>query len=222
MEEKLSRIFSEAADTMGIAMGDRELSLFAAYYRELLTWNKNMNLFSVKSDRDIVIKHFIDSLTLLPYIRHETCRVLDIGSGAGFPGIPLKIAVDSLKVSLLESSRKKSSFLKHVIRSLALKDAVVIHNRSELLMEDETYSGSFQIVTSRATSKLSELLRMGAFFLAPSGFLIAMKGKRSDQEQTEAAGISHSLGLEHTESHDLTLPITGDFRRIILYKKLSL
>ena len=69
MEEKLSQILSEAADAMGIALGDRELSLFAAYYRELLTWNKKMNLFSVKSDRDIVIKHFIDSLTLLPYIR---------------------------------------------------------------------------------------------------------------------------------------------------------
>jgi 16S rRNA (guanine527-N7)-methyltransferase len=222
MEEKLSRIFSEAADAMGIAMGERELSQFATYYRELLAWNKKINLFSVKSDRDIVIKHFIDSLTLLPYIRSETCRILDIGSGAGFPGIPLKIAVESLKVSLLESSRKKSSFLKHVIRSLALTDAVVIHNRAEFLMEDETYSGSFQIVTSRATSKLPELLRMGAFFLAPNGFLIAMKGKKSDQEQTEAVGISHSLGLEHIGSHDLTLPITGDFRRIILYKKLSL
>ena len=221
MEEKLSRIFSEAAAAMGIVLRERELSLFATYYRELLTWNKKINLLSVKSGRDIVIKHFIDSLTLLPYIGSETCRVLDIGSGAGFPGIPLKIAVDPLKVSLLESSRKKSSFLKHVIRSLALTDAVVIHNRAEFLMEDETYSGYFQIVTSRATSKLPELLQMGAFFLAPSGFLIAMKGKISDQEQTEAAGISHSLGLEHTGSHDLTLPITGGFRRIILYKKLS-
>ena len=179
-------------------------------------------MLSVKSGRDIVIKHFIDSLTLLPYIGSETCRVLDIGSGAGFPGIPLKIAVDSLKVSLLESSRKKSSFLKHVIRSLALTDAVVIHNRAEFLMEDETYSGYFQIVTSRATSKLPELLRMGAFFLAPSGFLIAMKGKISDHEQTEAADISQNLGLRYVRSHELALPVTGDFRTIILYKKLSL
>jgi 16S rRNA (guanine527-N7)-methyltransferase len=221
MEEKLSRILSEGAGALGIALGERELSLFATYYRELLAWNKKINLISVKSDRDVVIKHFVDSLTLLPYIRSETCRVLDIGSGAGFPGIPLKIAVDSLKVSLLESSRKKSSFLKHVIRSLALTDAVVIHNRAEFLMEDETYSGYFQIVTSRATSKLPEFLRMGAFFLAPNGFLIAMKGKMSDHEQTEAAGISHRLGLEHIGSHDLTLPIIGDFRRIILYKKLA-
>jgi 16S rRNA (guanine527-N7)-methyltransferase len=222
MEKELSQILSEAATAMGIALGKGEFSLFAAYYGELLAWNNKINLVSVKSDRDIIIKHFIDSLTLLPYIKDNTCRVLDIGSGAGFPGIPLKIAVNSLKVFLLESSRKKTSFLKHVIRSLDLTDAVVIHNRAEFLMEDETCRGFFQIVTSRATFKLPEFLRMGAFFLAPKGSLIAMKGKISDQELTEAAEMSHSLGLEYIESHDLTLPITGDFRRIIIYKKLAL
>jgi 16S rRNA (guanine527-N7)-methyltransferase len=222
MEEKLSQMLSEASGAMGIALGERELSLFTTYCRELLAWNKKMNLISLKSTRDIVIKHFIDSLTLLPYIRNETCQVLDIGSGAGFPGIPLKIVASSLKVSLLESSRKKSSFLKHVIRSLNLKDAMVIHNRAELLMRQETYKESFDIVTSRATFKLPEFLRMGAFFLAPRGFLIAMKGKKSDQEQMAAAGMSHGLGLRYTGSYDLTLPITGDFRRIIVFEKLFL
>ncbi|MGD1151455.1 MAG: 16S rRNA (guanine(527)-N(7))-methyltransferase RsmG [Syntrophales bacterium] len=221
MEKKLSQILSEAANAMGIALGKGELSLFAAYYGELLAWNSKINLVSVKSDRDIIIKHFIDSLTLLPYIRDNTCRVLDIGSGAGFPGIPLKIAVNSLKVFLLESSRKKSSFLKHVIRSLDLTDTVVIHNRAELLM-DEAYRGFFQIVTSRATFKLPQFLRMGAFFLAPRGSLIAMKGNKSDQELTEADEMSYNLGLKYIGSHDLTLPITGDFRRIIIYEKLAL
>ena len=107
MEQEVIPNTFRRGSTMGIALGERELSQFAAYYRELLTWNSKINLFSVKSERDIVIKHFIDSLTLLPYIRNETCRVLDIGSGAGFPGIPLKIALNSLKVSLLESSRKE-------------------------------------------------------------------------------------------------------------------
>lgn len=215
-------MLSEAAGAMGIALGERALSSFAAYHRELLVWNSKFNLFSAKSDRDIVIKHFIDSLTLLPYIRNETSRILDIGSGAGFPGIPLKIALNSLKVSLLESSRKKSSFLKHVIRSLGLTDAAVINSRTEFLMEDATYSGYFQVLTSRATVKLPVFLRLGAFFLAPEGLLIAMKGKRSDQEQTESASMSYDLGLKHIGSHDLTLPMTGDFRRIIVYKKLSL
>ncbi|MGO9138241.1 MAG: 16S rRNA (guanine(527)-N(7))-methyltransferase RsmG [Syntrophales bacterium] len=222
MEKSVSQIFSEAANTMGIALGDRETSMFTIYYHELVAWNKKISLISTKSERDIIIKHFIDSLTLLPYIKSETCRVLDIGSGAGFPGIPLKIAVNSLKVFLLESSRKKSSFLKHVIRSLGLADTVVIHDRAEFLMEDETCKDFYQVVTSRAAFKLPQFLRMGAFFLAPKGSLIAMKGKISDQELTDAAGISRRLGLEYTGSHDLTLPITGDFRRIIIYEKLSL
>ena len=221
MEKKLSEILSEAATAMGIALGKGALSLFAAYYGELLAWNSKINLVSVKSDRDIIIKHFIDSLTLLPYIRDNTCRVLDIGSGAGFPGIPLKIAANSLKVYLLESSRKKSSCLKHVIRRLNLTDTMVIHNRAERLM-DEAYRGFFQIVTSRATFKLPQFLRMGAFFLAPRGSLIAMKGIKSDQELTEAAEMSYHLGLKYIGSHDLTLPITGDFRRIIIYEKLAL
>ena len=221
MDKSVSQILSEAANTMGIALGDRETSLFTIYHRELVAWNKKINLISIKSERDSIIKHFIDSLTLLPYIKSGTCRVLDIGSGAGFPGIPLKIAVSSLKVFLLESSRKKSSFLKHVIRSLGLADTVVIHDRAEFLMEDETCKDFYQVVTSRAAFKLTQFLRMGAFFLAPKGSLIAMKGKISDQELTDAAMISRRLGLEHTGSHDLTLPLTGDFRRIIIYEKLS-
>ena len=222
MEERVSQILSEAANAMGIAVGERGISLFAAYYDELLAWNNKINLISAKSEKDIIIKHFIDSLTLLPYIKSETCQVLDIGSGAGFPGIPLKIAVNSLKVFLLESSRKKTSFLKHVIRSLGLAETVVIHNRAESLMKDETCRDFFQVVTSRATLKLPEFLRMGAFFLAPKGSLIAMKGKISDQELTDAAEMSHRLGLEYIGSHDLKLPVTHDFRRIIIYEKLSL
>ncbi|MGZ3595094.1 MAG: hypothetical protein ACXWMV_06465, partial [Syntrophales bacterium] len=107
-------------------------------------------------------------------------------------------------------------------RSLDLADTVVIHERAEFLMEDETCRDFYQVVTSRATFKLPQFLRMGAFFLAPKGSLIAMKGKISDQELADAAVISHSLGLEYLGSHDLTLPITGDFRRIIIYEKLSL
>jgi 16S rRNA (guanine527-N7)-methyltransferase len=109
-----------------------------------------------------------------------------------------------------------------VIRSLSLTDTVVIHNRAEFLMEDETCRDFFQVVTSRATFKLPEFLRMGAFFLAPKGSLIAMKGNLSDQELRDATELSHSLGLEYIGSHALTLPITGDFRRIIIYEKLSL
>jgi 16S rRNA (guanine527-N7)-methyltransferase len=213
-------ILFQAALTMDISLTAKELVLFETYYKELLTWNKKINLVSVKSDLDIPIKHFIDSLTLLPYIKRKTGQVLDIGSGAGFPGIPLKIALNSLTVVLLESSRKKSSFLKHIIRSLNLTDITVINNRGEILMEDETYRGRFEVVISRATFKLPQLLRIGGFFLSPSGSLIAMKSKKSDPELTEAADMSQKVGLKYITSHNLTLPMTGDFRKIIIYEKL--
>ena len=220
METRLALTLSDAAKDIGFNLEDRELSLFTTYYHELLTWNKKINLVSVRSDLDIPIKHFIDSLTLLPHIKSKTGQVLDIGSGAGFPGIPLKIALNALTVVLLESSRKKSSFLKHIIRSLNLTDITVINNRSEILMEDETYRGRFEVVISRATLKLPQLLWIGGFFLSPNGSLIAMKSKRSDEELTEAADMSQKVGLKYIASHDLTLPITGDFRKIIIYEKL--
>ena len=222
MEQDKSKIFSNAANALGITLGARELSQFATYYNELLNWNEKINLVSVKSELDIPIKHFIDSLTLLPFIKNKTGRLLDIGSGAGFPGIPLKIILNSLKVSLLESSRKKTSFLKHIIRNLKLTDISVIHNRAESLMEHETHRGCFDVVASRATFKLPDFLQMGAFFLSGSGTLIAMKGKKSAEELTEAAGISQNLGLKYISSHEITLPITGDFRRIIIYEKRPL
>lgn len=215
-------ILFQAALAMDISLKAKEFVLFETYYKELLIWNKKINLVSVRSDLDIPIKHFIDSLTLLPYIKSKTGQVLDIGSGAGFPGIPLKIALNSLTVVLLESSRKKTSFLKHIIRSLNLTDITVINNRVESLMEmeDETYRDRFEVVISRATFKLPQLLRIGGFFLSPNGSLIAMKSKRSDEELTEAAEMSQKVGLKYIASHDLTLPITGDFRKIIIYEKL--
>ena len=219
MKHDISKTLSTAANALGITLGAKELSQFTTYYYELLKWNEKINLVSVKSHLDIPIKHFIDSLTLLPFIKNKSGRILDIGSGAGFPGIPLKIALDSLKISLLESSRKKSSFLKHIIRSLKLTDVFVINARAENLIEDESLRGCFDIVTSRATFKLPEFIQTGALFLSEGGTLIAMKGKRVDEELTEAAGISQHLGLKYILCREITLPLTRDFRRVIIYEK---
>jgi 16S rRNA (guanine527-N7)-methyltransferase len=219
MEQDISNILATGANALGITLGAREVSQFTTYYNELLSWNEKINLVSVKSDLDIPIKHFIDSLTLLPFIKNKTGRLLDIGSGAGFPGIPLKIVLNSMNVSLLESSRKKTSFLKHIIRSINLTDISVIHNRAENLMEDDSYRGCFDVVATRATLKLPEFLQMGAFFLSGNGTLIAMKGKKAAEELTEAAGMSQNLGLGYISIHEILLPITGDFRRIIIFEK---
>jgi 16S rRNA (guanine527-N7)-methyltransferase len=208
-----------AALAMGISLKDNELELFDKYCEELLFWNRRINLVSIKSKSDIPIKHFIDSLTLLPYIKNTTSQVLDIGAGAGFPGIPLKIAMNSLRVFLVDSSRKKCSFLKHVIRILNLKDTTVILKRAENLIDDKNYRGRFEVVTSRATFKLSSFLQIGTHFLSPGGVLIAMKGQNSDDEITEASKICHDLGFNYVKSYDINLPVRGEFRRIVIYEK---
>ena len=212
-------ILATTSSSLGISLSEKALRLFEIYHDELLTWNKKINLVSVKSDLDIPIRHFLDSLTLAPFIKDQRSQVLDIGSGAGFPGIPLKIAIPSLKVFLCESSRKKTSFLKHIIRTLHLTDITVIHNRAEHLMEDEAYRGTFTLVTSRATLKLPQLFRMGAYFLAPKGILLAMKSKKVEEELREGVNISQNLGFNYSARHDITFPMTGDFRTIIIYEK---
>jgi 16S rRNA (guanine527-N7)-methyltransferase len=221
MEKNLGDILSGAASGMGIVLQDRELALFSTYYRELLAWNKKINLVSAKSVLDIPIKHFIDSLTPLPFIMNTSGSLLDIGTGAGFPGIPMKIAVPSLKVFLLDSSRKKTSFLKHTIRTLRLDEATVIHSRIEHVMAEGTYKNSFDIIISRATFKLPALLRIGAFFLASNGIAVAMKGEKVTDELKEAMSLCETTGLAYLSCHDIRLPVTHDARKIILFKKVA-
>lgn len=221
MEHSLRNTLSSAAQAIGISLSERELILFQTYHRELLIWNEKINLVSIKSEMDIPIRHFIDSLTIASFITTTTrdAKVLDIGSGAGFPGIPLKILLGELHVFLLEASRKKSSFLKHIIRSLHLTGITVIHDRAELLMQRTLYREYFDTITSRATLKLPELVRMGAYFLSPSGIVIAMKGKSPEEEISAAEKMSERTVFPHLSMHEVQLPFTGDLRKIIIYKK---
>jgi 16S rRNA (guanine527-N7)-methyltransferase len=220
MEKDLHRILSGASISMGITLTDRELALFSIYYSELIVWNEKINLVSAKSASDIPIKHFLDSLTPLPFMINTSATILDIGAGAGFPGIPLKIAAPSLKVFLLESSRKKVSFLKHIIRTLNLDEITVIHNRAENIMTDDAYRERFDIVISRAALKLPALLRISAFFLADEGSVMAMKGKNMADEMNDAREISGSLGLAFMSCHEIHLPGGHDIRKIVTFKKV--
>ncbi|MBM4272170.1 MAG: 16S rRNA (guanine(527)-N(7))-methyltransferase RsmG [Deltaproteobacteria bacterium] len=221
VDPSLIRTVSDAAQAIGVPLGHRELALIETYHRELLLWNEKINLVSVKSALDIPIKHVIDSLTIAPFITNRYAKVLDIGAGAGFPGIPLKIVRNELHVFLLEASRKKSSFLKHIIRSLNLAGTIVIHDRAERLMQGESYREYFDTVISRATLKLPVLIRMGAHFLNPNGFLIAMKGKNPDAELNDAENLPERAVFPSVSIHEIRLPVTGDFRKIVIYKKLS-
>jgi 16S rRNA (guanine527-N7)-methyltransferase len=214
MNEHLLKLLEESALAVNVSLDQRALALLDGYYRELLMWNEKMNLVSFRTPEELIIKHFVDSLTPLPYLAHPQGRLLDIGSGGGFPGIPLQIACPGLHVSLLEASRKKSSFLKHLLRRLPLEQAGVIHARVESVMNGRTYCRQFDTVVSRAAFKLSLLQKMGLFFLAPGGLLIAMKGPRSEADEDENPGLI----LRRIACHDVCLPRREGQRKIIIYQ----
>ncbi len=210
-------VLAGAAGEIGIPLSGHELDLLMEYSRELLLWNEKMSLVSLKSPLDI-IKHLIDSLAPARLIKNGQ-KLLDIGTGAGLPGIPLKITRESLRVTLLDSSRKKTSFLKSVIRKLGLRDISVVNDRAESLTLEKHYRGSFDIVISRAAFKIPYFLTVGEPFLSDGGILIAMKGKNADNELEEAAGAIRKTGLALTGSHEIELPIKGESRKLLCFTK---
>ena len=168
-----------------------------------------------------MIRHFLDSLTAAPWIERPQGLAIDLGSGGGFPGIPLRIALPQLRLALVESSRKKSSFLSHLVRTLGLDEVTVIRERVEGLIGEKSCAGSFDTVLSRAAFKLPELVRTAAFFLKPGGLLIAMKGPDPQEELEEAKTMLDSAGMVQTASRDVQLPLTDTSRKIIIYQRVA-
>ena len=221
VEKTVLHTLSEGAAQIGIRLGQAELDLFAQYHRELLRWNRRINLVSEQASREIVIRHFVDSLTPLPWIERPDGLLIDLGSGGGFPGIPLRIALPELQLTLVESSRKKTSFLAHIVRTLHLDNVTIIRERVESLIGEPACAGAFDTLLSRAAFKLPELLRMASFFLKPGGLLIALKGPDPQKEMAEAETVLTATGMIHAACRDICLPGTNLSRKIIIYKRLT-
>ncbi|GAB6094500.1 16S rRNA (guanine(527)-N(7))-methyltransferase RsmG [Desulfatiferula olefinivorans] len=168
------------------------LEQLAFHAAEMLFWNKKTNLTAITDPYEVAVKHMIDSAAALSIIPPSS-SVLDLGSGGGFPGLPLKILCPSLSVTLVDASRKKVSFLKHVIRTRSLKGIEAHHGRGEDLACDPTFRGAFDVVISRAFSGLDVFVPMALPFLRPDGRIIAMKGKDIDQEERLFDAVAGTL-----------------------------
>jgi 16S rRNA (guanine527-N7)-methyltransferase len=221
MDNTIRNTLSRGAAEIGVPLGADQLDLFAAYHRELLLWNRRINLISEKSSREILIRHFVDSLTPVPWIARPEGLLIDLGSGGGFPGIPLRIALPNLRPTLVEASRKKSSFLSHIVRTLALGDTTVVRERVEVLIGEKACDGGFDTVISRAAFKLPELIRMAAFLLSPGGLLIAMKGPDPQEEMAAAETLLTASGMVREDVHDIRLPVINLSKKIIIYKRVA-
>ncbi len=218
-EKAFVKTLTEAASAIGIELSDRELALFRAFRREFLLWNSRINLVSIRTPLDLPIKHCVDSLLCVPLIEKRDGTLLDIGTGAGFPGIPLKIVIPSLSVSLLDSSRKKTSYLKEVAARLRLEGVRVIHGRVEQIAADAQYAGAFDTVVSRAAFKLSDLLMLGSRFLSGDSRLIAMKGKDVASELEAARSALDRTGLRKSQCGEMRLPVLGGTRNLLVFTR---
>ena len=158
------------------------IDCLARHSKEMLQWNKTTNLTAITDPIDVAVKHVIDSGAAVPHIPHAA-TVLDLGTGGGYPGIPLKILIPSIDITLVDASRKKVNFLKQVIRSLSLTKAHAIQARGEELAKESDYQNRFDVVISRAFSGLDVFVPMALPFLKDDGVIIAMKGRETEQEK---------------------------------------
>lgn len=215
---EVRKLLIRGAEALGVHLDPYQVDSFFTYLEELQDWNKKINLTSLRSDQDIIIRHFIDSLTPLNHINPPSV-LLDIGSGAGFPGIPLKIAQPSLSVTLIDSVRKKVSFQKHIIRHLNLQNIQVFQQR----LGDKTggliKDRYFDVVISRAFTRLENYLVIGEPYVRKNGQLIAMAGKLNDRELTCHQELFHRLKLTHVQTVHLALPFSGDKRTLLFFQK---
>ncbi|MCL2399190.1 MAG: 16S rRNA (guanine(527)-N(7))-methyltransferase RsmG [Defluviitaleaceae bacterium] len=170
---------------------------FDQFKENLLDWNKKMNLTAITDDKEIWYKHFEDSLTLLPWLpktQINPIKLIDIGSGAGFPGIPLKIMRPDISMTLLDSLRKRIFFLEDTVNRLGLNDVECIHARAEDLAKKENYRASYDICTARAVAGLDKLCTWCLPFVKPGGLFLAMKGPNVHEEVKASLPTIEKLG----------------------------
>ena len=193
-------------------------TLFEKYTEMLIEWNNKINLTSITDRDEIELKHYIDSLSIEKYIKKEA-KLIDIGTGAGFPGIPLKIYREDLNVTLLDSLNKRINFLQEVIKQLDLKDIKAIHGRAEDCAHDKQYREVYDVVTTRAVANLSTLAEYMLPFCKKEGICICMKGPNIEQEVEEAKNAITILGGKIEKIDSFCLQDSDIERTIIIIKK---
>jgi len=218
LSENLVNIIINGATAVGVNLDQKMIKMLLTYLSELKAWNQKVNLTSLKDDKSIIISHFIDSLSLIPHLPTSGC-LLDLGSGAGFPGLPIKIARPELNITLLESKRKKVSFLKHVISILKLSNIITFHGRAEHFIAEQKMFDPFEIITARAVAKLDRLLIMSQPLLKTGGHLVAMKGKEGETELKASNEILKALSLEVIKTVKIKLPDTHKKRYLFFIMK---
>lgn len=212
MNNKLNKI--------GLELENKQIEDFYSFMNMLIEKNKVMNLTGITDPKEIILKHFVDSLTVLKYIDKNN-KVIDVGTGAGFPGLPLKIAKESLEITLLDSLNKRINFLNEVIENINVGKIEIIHGRAEDFGQDAKYRERFDIAISRAVAPLNILIEYMLAFVMVGGKCICMKGSNCDEEIENAKKAIEILGGKIDKIERFNLPDSEDNRTILIIKKIK-
>ncbi|MBW4084815.1 16S rRNA (guanine(527)-N(7))-methyltransferase RsmG [Paenibacillus sp. S150] len=212
--------FTALLEDKGIILTPEQLTQFELYFKELVVWNEKMNLTGITARDQVYTKHFYDSLSLAFYLNMgEVNKLADIGSGAGFPGLPLKICFPHLKLTIVDSLSKRITFLEHVCDSLKLDGVQLIHGRAEDVARQFVHRDAYDLVTARAVARLSLLNEFCLPFARKDGIFAAMKGNDPSEELAEAERSFKELRAELQKVESFSLPVEESARHIVIIRK---
>ena len=220
--DTFSSAFLEGVEQLHLQLSDVQSEQLLRYRRELLDWNTRVNLTAITNPEEVDIKHFLDSLSLVQVSDKPHARLLDIGSGAGFPGLPLKIVRPEWHITLLEATGKKTIFLQHVIDILQLRGIEVVHGRAEEIAHEKQYRGTFDTVTARAVASLSSLLEYCAPYCRINGTIILPKKGDLVEELAQGKRAGAQVGAILKADQTIDLPGLKDGRRLLVWDQIRL
>ncbi len=214
-------VFQKGLEKWNIKLSQVQYDQFIDYYELLVEKNKVMNLTAITKWEEVVTKHFLDSLSIINLVNISKERLIDVGTGAGFPGIPLKIVYPDTEIILLDSLKKRLIFLDDIIEKLNLKKIETIHGRAEDYGRDKEYRESFDLCVSRAVARLSSLSEYCLPFVKKGGYFIPYKSGKVQEELDESKRALKLLGAEFEKNQAFTLPDTDMERNLLLIRKVN-
>lgn len=225
MTDQIKNEFLKNAEELGIQLDEKMLSSFDLYYKNLVEWNSVMNLTAITEEKDVYEKHFLDSLTITKIVSRETldkgCTILDMGTGAGFPGLPIAIVFPNVQVILMDSLNKRIRFLEDTVQKLGLTNCTAVHARAEELARNKSYREKADICCSRAVANLATLSEYCLPFVKKGGYFVSYKTEQVQDEINKGKKAIKILGGDHTEVVYFTLPGTEYQRSLVRIEKVS-
>ena len=216
--------FSEALKEKGIELTNRQMEQFSVYFKTLVEWNEKMNLTAITDESEVYVKHFFDSISAAfnyNFNENKSLTVCDVGAGAGFPSIPLKICFPHIHVTIVDSLKKRIGFLEELADQLGLEGVEFYHDRAEQFGQNKAFRGQFDVVLARAVARMSVLSELCLPLVKKDGIFLVMKGAQAADELSDAERAIQVLGGKVENTYTFSLPVEDSERTIYHIRKLK-